>query len=98
MFIKDMNRCEHDSQRFPTITCMWRMVYFSMFQEVEKKEKSDGFRKIRKTSPVEPVQLESYFYLSTDWDTAEICPEVWTKLHFCSLHHNIETAKILKFP
>uniref|UniRef100_A0A3P8R3D5 FIIND domain-containing protein n=1 Tax=Astatotilapia calliptera TaxID=8154 RepID=A0A3P8R3D5_ASTCA len=44
-------------------------------QEVEKKEKSDGFRKIRKTSPVDPVQLESYFYLSTDWDTAQICPE-----------------------
>ncbi|XP_005465011.2 sterile alpha motif domain-containing protein 9-like isoform X1 [Oreochromis niloticus] len=44
-------------------------------QEVEKKEKSDGFRKIRKTSPIDPVQLESYFYLSTDWDTAEICPE-----------------------
>nr|XP_023008948.2 sterile alpha motif domain-containing protein 9-like isoform X2 [Maylandia zebra] len=44
-------------------------------QEVEKKEKSDGFRQIRKTSPIDPVQLESYFYLSTDWDTAEICPE-----------------------
>ncbi|CAI5671821.1 unnamed protein product [Oreochromis niloticus] len=44
-------------------------------QEVEKKEKSDGFRKIQKTSPIDPVQLESYFYLSTDWDTAEICPE-----------------------
>ncbi|XP_024654907.2 sterile alpha motif domain-containing protein 9 [Maylandia zebra] len=44
-------------------------------QEVEKKEKSDGFRKIQKTSPVDPVQLESYFYLSTDWDTAQICPE-----------------------
>ncbi|XP_019209166.1 NACHT, LRR and PYD domains-containing protein 1b allele 2-like [Oreochromis niloticus] len=47
----------------------------SLQQGVEKEEKSDGFRKIRKPSPTKPLQLDSNFYLSTDSDTAEICPD-----------------------
>ncbi|KAM9335527.1 NACHT, LRR and PYD domains-containing protein 1b allele 2-like [Symphorus nematophorus] len=44
-------------------------------QAVEKDETSDGSKKIRKPSPDKSLQMEGHFFLSTDSDTAEICPD-----------------------
>ncbi|XP_070710605.1 protein NLRC3-like [Pempheris klunzingeri] len=44
-------------------------------QRVERDEKSDGSKRIRKPGPDKPLQIENHFFLSSDCQTAEICPE-----------------------
>eukprot|EP00064_Thunnus_orientalis_P020657 superscaffoldBa00005805_g20799 len=46
-------------------------------QAVEREEKSDASKRIRKPSPDKPLQMENHFLLTTDTDVAEICPNVW---------------------
>ncbi|XP_067436397.1 NLR family CARD domain-containing protein 3-like isoform X2 [Thunnus thynnus] len=43
-------------------------------QAVEREEKSDASKRIRKPSPDKPLQMENHFLLTTDTDVAEICP------------------------
>ncbi|CAK6984131.1 NACHT%2C LRR and PYD domains-containing protein 1b allele 2-like [Scomber scombrus] len=44
-------------------------------QAVERQENSDASRSIRKPSPDKPLRLENHFFLTTDTETAEICPD-----------------------
>ncbi|XP_078147683.1 NACHT, LRR and PYD domains-containing protein 1 homolog isoform X2 [Centroberyx gerrardi] len=44
-------------------------------QAMEQKEISYGYKVIRKPNPDESLQMKDHFILTTDTDTAEICPD-----------------------
>ncbi|KAI3376232.1 hypothetical protein L3Q82_016740 [Scortum barcoo] len=44
-------------------------------QAVEREEKSDGSKRIRKPNPDKSLQMENHFFLSTETDSSEISPD-----------------------
>ncbi|KAI3375687.1 hypothetical protein L3Q82_003993 [Scortum barcoo] len=44
-------------------------------QAVEREEKSDGSKRIRKPNPDKSLQTENHFFLSTETDSSEISPD-----------------------
>ncbi|XP_043973297.1 uncharacterized protein LOC122831280 isoform X3 [Gambusia affinis] len=44
-------------------------------QEMDQREKSYGYKVIRKPDPDRPLKMSEYFVLTADLKTAEVCPE-----------------------
>lgn len=53
---------------------------------MDQREKSYGYKVIRKPDPDRPLKMSEYFVLTADLKTAEVCPEV--RFHVCDAEYD----------